>query len=77
MAIAISNIPVLKGKEAEDFIMKAQEAEVERGSIDFSQQRNTMQKILELAELWLYEFFVGEWYLHNVEWRYSKRGEGF
>lgn len=51
MAIAISNIPVLKGKEAEDFIMKAQEAEVERGSIDFSQQRNTMQKILELAEL--------------------------
>lgn len=51
MAIAISNIPVLKGKEAESFVKKAQEAEVERGSIDFSQQRITMQKILETAEL--------------------------
>lgn len=51
MAIAISNIPVLKGEEAENFIKKAQEAEVERGSIDFSQQRMTMLKILELAEL--------------------------
>lgn len=28
-----------------------QEAEVERGTIDFSQLRITMQKILELAEL--------------------------
>lgn len=51
MAIAISNIPILKGEEAENFIKKAQEAEVERGSIDFSQQRMTMQKILESAEL--------------------------
>ena len=51
MTIAISNIPVLKGEEAENFIKKAQEAEVERGSIDFSQQRITMQKILEVAEL--------------------------
>ena len=51
MAIAISNIPVLKGKEAESFVKKAQEAEVERSSIDFSQQRITMQKILETAEL--------------------------
>ena len=51
MAIAISNIPVLKSEEAENFIRKAQEAEVERGTIDFSQQRITMQKILELAEL--------------------------
>lgn len=30
MAIAISNIPVLKGEEAETFIKKAQEAERER-----------------------------------------------
>lgn len=51
MAIAISNIPVLKGKEAEDFIKKAQEAEAERGTIDFSQQRIIMQKILEKSEL--------------------------
>lgn len=51
MAIAISNIPVLKGKDAEDFIRKAQEAERERGSIDFSQQRDTMKKILEEAQI--------------------------
>lgn len=51
MAIAISNIPVLKGKEAEDFIKKAQNAEKERGTIDFSQQRFAMDKILERAEL--------------------------
>lgn len=51
MAIAISNIPVLKGKEAEDFIKKAQEAERERGAIDFSQQRDTMRKILEEAQI--------------------------
>ena len=51
MAIAISNIPVLKGKEAEDFIKKAEDAELERGTIDFSEQRLAMKKILERAEL--------------------------
>ena len=51
MAIAISNIPVLKGDEAETFIKKAQEAERERGTIDFSQQRDAMRKILEDADI--------------------------
>ncbi len=51
MAIAISNIPVLKGKEAEDFVKKAQEAEKERGTIDFSRERVAMHKILEKAQL--------------------------
>ena len=51
MAIAISNIPVLKGKEAEVFIRKAEEAEKERGTIDFSEQRNAMKIILEKANL--------------------------
>lgn len=51
MAIAISNIPVLKGEEAENFIKSAQEAEMERGSIDFSQQRDAMRKILEETQI--------------------------
>ena len=51
MAIAISNIPVLKGEEAENFIKRAQEADMERGSVDFSQQRDTMKKILEEAHI--------------------------
>ena len=36
MALAISNIPVLKGELAEEFIRKAKEAEKEKGSIDCS-----------------------------------------
>ena len=51
MAVAISNIPVFKSKEAEDFIRKAEEAEKERGTIDFYEQRNTMKIILEKANL--------------------------
>lgn len=51
MAIEISNIPVLKGEDAENFIKCAQEAEKERGSIDFSLQRDAMRKILEEAHI--------------------------
>lgn len=51
MAIAISNIPVLDGKVAEEFVQKAQEAEKEKGTIDFSEQRVAMQKILDRANL--------------------------
>ncbi len=51
MAIAISNIPVLKGKEAETFVEKAQKAESERGSIDFSKQRVAMNEILKRSQI--------------------------
>lgn len=51
MALAISNIPVLKGKAAEAFIRKARQAEKERGSIDFSKKRAEMKAILAKAKL--------------------------
>ena len=38
MALAISNIPVLTGEVAERFVLAAEEAERNRGCIDFSQQ---------------------------------------
>ena len=40
-------MPVLKGKDAVDFIKKAQDVEKERGTIDFSHQRSVMDNILE------------------------------
>ena len=39
MALAISNIPVLTGEAAERFVRMAEEAERNRGCIDFSQER--------------------------------------
>lgn len=51
MALAISNIPVLKGKVAEEFVRKAEKAEKERGTIDFSKQRASMKAILAKAKL--------------------------
>lgn len=51
MALVISNVPVLKGKVAEDFVRKAEKAEKERGSIDFSKQRAEMKTILAKAKL--------------------------
>ncbi|MCQ2395706.1 MAG: hypothetical protein MJ249_15610 [Kiritimatiellae bacterium] len=38
MALAISNIPVLSGEVAERFVLAAEEAERNRGCIDFSAQ---------------------------------------
>ena len=38
MALAISNIPVLTGEAAERFVLMAEEAERNRGCIDFSRQ---------------------------------------
>lgn len=51
MAMAISNVPVLTGDVAKDFIRKAEEAMKRRGSIDFSKQRAEMRKILANAKL--------------------------
>ena len=39
MALAISNIPVLTGEAAERFLLMAEEAERNRGCIDFSKER--------------------------------------
>ena len=39
MALAISNIPVLTGEAAERFVRMAEEAERNRGWIDFSKER--------------------------------------
>ena len=38
MALAICNIPVLTGEVAERFVLAAEEAERNRGCIDFSKQ---------------------------------------
>ncbi len=51
MALAISNIPVLKGKVADTFVRKAKDAEREKGSIDLSRQRNEMKLILLKSRL--------------------------
>ena len=51
MALAISGIPMLKGKEALDFREKAKKALKKRGSIDFTKQREEMRTILAKAKL--------------------------
>lgn len=38
MALAISNIPVLTGDVAQEFVSAAEAAERSRGSVDFSKQ---------------------------------------
>ena len=52
MAMAISNIPVLKGEEAERFVLMAKQAEKERGSINFSKEREAFRKMLEKKSNW-------------------------
>ena len=51
MALAISGIPMLTGKEALAFRKKAEEAKKRRGSIDFTKQRAEMKAILAKAKL--------------------------
>ena len=56
MALAISNIPVLTGEVAERFVLAAEEAERNRGCIDFTEkllacqefERRNAQRIAEL-----------------------------
>lgn len=38
MSVPISNIPILTGEAAESFVKNAEEAERNRGSIDFTRQ---------------------------------------
>lgn len=51
MAIPIKAVPPLKGKAARDFIMKADAALSQRGSVDFSKEVQTLNKILEKAQM--------------------------
>jgi hypothetical protein len=51
MAIPIKSVPTLKGKEAEIFVKKAQQAYNERGSIDFSKQVKIGREILKKAKI--------------------------
>ena len=51
MAIYIKAIPTLKGEVAERFNEQASEAEVNRGSIDFSAQVEKARRILAEAKL--------------------------
>ncbi len=49
MAIAISNIPVLRGEVADRFIEMAKQAEKERATIDFAKKREMFRRMLERA----------------------------
>ncbi|WP_350289175.1 hypothetical protein [uncultured Croceitalea sp.] len=51
MAIAIKQIPVLKGKVAKSFTHKATKNLEKRHSVDFSEQAANAKKILEKAKL--------------------------
>lgn len=50
MAMKISNIPVLEGNVAKEFVATAQKNESNRGSIDMSNEYNEMRKILANAD---------------------------
>lgn len=52
MAIAIKDIPTLTGKDAENFVEKADKnLNEKRNTIDFSKQVATAQRILNKAKL--------------------------
>ena len=52
MAHVIKDIPTLKGKEARDFMEKAEKTLNEnRNTIDFTKQIETAKRILEKAKL--------------------------
>lgn len=50
MAIAIKNIPPLKGKEAKRFVDAAETAERNRATVDFSKQVLIARSILEKSK---------------------------
>ena len=51
MAITIKNIPVLKGHVAKSFIDKATSSFEKKGTVDFSVQVKSANKILEKSNL--------------------------
>ena len=51
MAIAIKSIPTLTEKVAKSFVLKADEANKKRGTVDFSKQNLRANNILKKAKL--------------------------
>ena len=51
MAIAIKQIPVLRGKEASAFVRKAEENATKKHSVDFSAQAKTAKIIFAKAKI--------------------------
>lgn len=51
MAIYIKSIPTLKGDVAARFNRKAEQAELNRGSVDFTSQVEKARRILSKAKL--------------------------
>ena len=51
MAIAIKQIPVLRGKIARKFVDKAEANLEKRHTVDFSKQAKNAQKILDNAKM--------------------------
>lgn len=51
MALPIKAVPTLTGKVAEDFIQTADENLKNRGTVDFSKQRENAERILVKAGL--------------------------
>lgn len=56
MSLPISNIPILTGEAAETFVKNAEEAELQRGSVDFTRQHAEwsgfeMRNAARIAEL--------------------------
>ncbi|MGF1566190.1 MAG: hypothetical protein ACFCUH_12560 [Flavobacteriales bacterium] len=51
MAIAIKNIPALKGKAAKEFLMAAEKSTKRKASIDFSEKVRVAQQILQKSRV--------------------------
>ncbi len=51
MAIAIKQIPVLRGKEAAEFVKKAEQNVSKKHSVDFSEQAKTARTIFAKAKI--------------------------
>jgi len=58
MAIAIKSIPTLTEKVAKTFIRKADAETKKRGSVDFSKQVSSANKILEKAKKMKFAFML-------------------
>lgn len=51
MAIAIKNIPALKGKAAKEFLTAAEKSTKRKASIDFSEKVRIAQQILQKSRV--------------------------
>jgi hypothetical protein len=51
MAIAIKNIPTLKDRAAKMFVKNAESASKKKGSVNFSKQVSSANKILQKAKM--------------------------